>query len=363
MRASRAEITLSKQFRYSLQDTNGYETNKVVMSEAEYIAYALQTGRRPETYMEYPCSKCEEYCIDKSLCAKGKTTCSMTDGSYGTIITKTGYDFANFLLSNGLVSYEAVQRQIDLEKDEYEKAAQAAELKQEASKKAAEIEAQAEAVYKKWLNETTKNYGAESVSENVNIQTQKEIFQHVAGGYDPRVISFLVQIDNIDNPRCRRDIISRLHNHNTASIKTFEHITGTKLAKTEKERKAQLQIISKADYGEPKQFKPRKEAVKADYDNVFYLLNRADNGTKFVESRGRLWRYKDYMFFIQKNDKGGYKATEGKTGLLVANDCKTLTNLKKKIIGMVNGSIFADSIERSIGETGLSPLYTMNGTV
>lgn len=360
MRAAKADAALSKQYRYSLIDANGNDTEKKVMSEAEFIAYALQTGRKPEARFERPCAKCQEsYCIDEDSCIKGKTVCSMTDGKYGTVITKTGYDFANYLINAGLTTYEAVQRQIIHENDEKEKAdLEAARIKDETTK-AAEIEAQAESDYKNWLSEATANYGT-SVSENEKLLVQKEIFMHLLGSFKPQAIRLLVLIDNIENPRCRRDIISYLHNGNTTSIKTFEHITGIKLAKTYKERSAQLEVITKADYCELKQYKPRKEAVAAEYNDMFFILQRGDNGPEFVESRGRLWKYGGYDFYIQIHGKGLYKATEGKSGLKITDSCKTLDDLKKKVSGKVAEVGFIAAIEKNIESYGISPLFEQN---
>lgn len=359
MRAARAETALSKQYRYSLINSDGTDMGKEVLSEAEFIAYALQSGRRPQSYVERPCAKCQEsYCVSEESCTKAKTLHKMTDGKYGTKITKTGYNFANYLINAGLVTYEAVQEQINNENTEKEKAAQEAALVLEEQKRKAEVEAKAEADYEKWLNETTAHYGT-SVSENEKLLIQKDIFMHLVGIFNPRVVQLLVLIDNIENPRCRRDIISLLHNDNDASIKTFEHVTGIKLAKTYKARKAQLEKITKADYRDMKQYKPRKQAVEAEYNDIFYILSR-ESGYVFVECRGRLWRYGGFDFYIQKYGEGHYKATEGRSGLLVTINNKTLDDLKKDVADKVTGSGFSNAIDRSIEKYGLSPIYSPN---
>lgn len=361
MRAAKAQTALAKQYRYSLTDSSGNDLGKVILSEAEFITYALQTGRKPETYVERPCAKCQEYrCVGHELCPKGKTVCSMTNGQYGTVITKTGYDFAKHLINVGLITFEAVQKQINFENSENEKAMQEAERIKEEKIKATEIEARAETDFNDWISKATANYGVASVSENEKLLIQKDIFMHLVGGFNTRVIKLLVLIDNIENPRCRRDIISLLHNDNNASIVTFEHITGIKLAKSYKERKTQLQTITNADYGEMKQYKPRKAAVQSEYNDIFYVLNRVEGSLEFVESRGRLWRYGGFDFYIQKHGQGLYKVTEGRSGLMVINNCKTLGDLKKSVASKVAGNAFSTSIKRNIENCGLSPLYSKN---
>jgi hypothetical protein len=196
-----------------------------------------------------------------------------------------------------------------------------------------------------------------TVSENEKMLIQKEIFIHLAGGFDNRAIRLLVLIDNIDNPRCRRDIVSQLHNNNIASIKTFERITGIKLAKTNKERKAQLETISKTEYSEPKHYKPRKVAVKTEYNDTFYIFRRAENGFEYVECKGKLWRYNNMDFFVQKCEEKHYKATEGKTGLSVASGCKTLSELKKAITEKMSKKGVDAVIERHLEEYGISPMF------
>lgn len=361
MRAANAKAALSKQYRYSLYDENGNETEKKIMREAEFIAYSLQSGRKPETSIEHNCGKCQvTYCPGNDLCSHGKTVYSMSDGRFSTNITKTGYDFANFLINFGLTTFDAVQAKIDSENEEKEKKAQEAVRIEQEQKAAKEAEQQAETEYKEWLREAIANYGCIDASENEKILIQKEIFLDVQQYYHQRVIDLLVCIDNIDNPRCRRDIISRLHNHNPASIRTFEYVTGVKLAKSHKERITQLEVISKADYGAPKQYKPRKTAVPAEYNDIFYVNRRkGDGGIEFVESRGRLWRYNGVDFFIQKDEKDRYKATEGRSGYLMTSNCQTLEELKKSVKSKIAsiGDTFEKSINDVIEKYGISPLY------
>ena len=62
MHAARAKVALSKIYRYSLLDANGDNTGIEVLCVAEYIAYTLQIGWKPDIRIEYPCGKCEKIC-------------------------------------------------------------------------------------------------------------------------------------------------------------------------------------------------------------------------------------------------------------------------------------------------------------
>jgi hypothetical protein len=187
------------------------------------------------------------------------------------------------------------------------------------------------------------------------------------GEYNERARELLVMIDNIDNPRCKKDIISRLHNGNWCSIKTFEHITGIKLEKTQKARRAQIETITKADYKDtPKQFKPRKTTEKVEYSDTFYKVefNYDTKKSEFVEAIGRLWRYNGYDFYVA-HIGDNYRCTEGKTGLLVSsgNTLKEVQDLAKQLTNNMRGGKplqvpFAYMISQAIEKSGLSPLYT-----
>ena len=357
MRAARALDTLQNVFRYTLRDENNNEV-KEVFTEAEFIVYTLQSGRTPEPHQEYPCSKCTVgYCISHETCTKGKTMYYMTDNEYSTQITKTGFDFAQWLITEGLTTFDSVQERIAHVNAETEASKhKAAELERQSQEKAA-AEKQAEDDYKQWLQEAVRNYGGLNTPEGEKVLIQRDVWLDVLGEYSENARGLLVLIDNIDKPYCRRNLISRLHNDNLASIKTFECITGIKLAKTYKARKAQLEQITKADYADqPRQYKPRRVSVKTEYDTPFYILNRDG---EYVEAIGRLWQHNGCDFYIQKDSKGLYKATEGRTGATFCDPCTTLSKLYDTIKSRIEqmGDTFEANVQRYIERNGLSPLY------
>jgi phage protein D len=138
MRAARAVQALEKRYRYTFHDENKKEIGKEVLAEAEFIAYELQNGGRPDARVEKPCSKCTvSRCIDENDCSRGKTKHYIWSGGLGTSISKTGYIFAQWLITEGLTTFAAVQAHIEAEKAEKER------LAQEAAQSAAEQQAAA----------------------------------------------------------------------------------------------------------------------------------------------------------------------------------------------------------------------------
>jgi len=378
MRAARTMDTLEKCYRYSILDKDMNET-KEIMTEAEFIVYSLQNGRELNERIDKPCSKCQvSRCIDAYSCTKGKTKYSLWNEKYGTEITKTGYDFALWLISEELLSFEKVQERIDTETAAKEKTEQETGKKEQEQKIAEESEQEAKEQYKKWLEETTKNYGSlvvdpyvKGITEGEKVLIMRDIFLDIIGHCEEHAKTLLVLIDNIGSLRCRRDLINRLHNGNVASIKTFEHITGIKLAKNYKERCVQLETITKADYKKSKQYKSRKKSEQtkqAAYTDIFYKYQKSENGNtfEFVESQGRLWKYNGYDFYITyvKINRLPYSITEGKTGLIVAreNTLKEAKDAAKEITknmrrGKPMDKPFAEVIEQTINKNGISPLY------
>ena len=374
MRKAKAIPILEKQYRYSISD-DGINGTTEILKESEFIVYALQKGYKLKMYANKPCNNCQVLrCFDES-CTKGKIEYYLWGEKYGVNITKTGYDFALWLISEGLTSFEAVQEKINNETAEKEKADNETDRIEAKQKADAEIQQQTEAKHKKWLIEAAKNYGSlivdpyvKGITEGEKVLIMRDIFLDIVGNFEEHAKTLLVLIDNIGSPLCRRDLIRWLHNGNTASIKTFEYITGIKLAKTQKERRKQLEIITKADYTtRPKQYKPQKPKEQAEYNDIFYKKQLSGTGetknVEFIETKGRLWKCNGYDFFIAYT-KPVYKITEGKTGLLVAsgNTLKEVQKAAREITKNMRGGKpmdmpFAEMIEQAIKNHGISPLY------
>ena len=176
MRAARVIETLEKRYRYDIFDDSMNEI-KEVMTEAEFIIYALQEGRILEEYLNRPCSKCQvARCIDESACTKGKLTYHLKCEKYGTEISKTGYNFACWLIAEGLTTFDNIQMRFNLENAEKARAEQESKKTEQEKKEAAEAEEKAENEYKDWLYETHRNYGGIDTPEGEKIIIQRDIF-------------------------------------------------------------------------------------------------------------------------------------------------------------------------------------------
>ena len=96
--------------------------------------------------------------------------------------------------------------------------------------------------------------------------------------------------------------------------------------------------------------------------------------TQYIEAEGELWSYMSFEFFIEEyNEYGGaceeyringssYRATEGRSGLLIANGHKSPDLLKEhiKITIDTDYDSIIKNIEGSIKSHGASPLYDKN---
>ena len=102
----------------------------------------------------------------------------------------------------------------------------------------------------------------------------------------------------------------------------------------------------------------RESAVFRDRFYMYVLRNDKTKG--FIEGRGMRWYYKGYDFFIQKDYGSTYKASEGKTGLMVKDKCPSTEELKEAIINLFEsmGTKFDEHIDNALEASGIGPLYT-----
>ena len=169
-------------------------------------------------------------------------------------LNKTQYDFVCYLIENGLNTEEKILAydKADIERVKaLQKAEEEEKARQEEEKQRREEEKEK---FKSWMF---------SESENIP-QFQKDIidsiFLAIYGTENSWNYSIAVCINNYNNPLCKEEVISRLHNDNKASIKIFECLTGLKLPKGYKERISYLEGITVSDFKEPVDYKPRKKA-------------------------------------------------------------------------------------------------------
>ena len=160
-------------------------------------------------------------------------------------MNKTQYDFVSYLIDKGFNTEESILT-YDKADTEHFKALQKAEeeekARQEEEKRRREEELEK---FKEWMY---------TESENIP-DFQKEIidaiFLSMYGTENSWNYSLAVCINNYNNPLCKEEVISRLHNDNKASIKIFECLTGLKLPKGYKERITYLEGLTVSDFKEP----------------------------------------------------------------------------------------------------------------
>lgn len=322
------------------------------MSEAEFIADSMKSGKMPGTRIIRTCVICQPFqCDEDVLCKRGKLIYCLADDTSASQISDAGYEFANYLIKSGLITVDSAKiKPFAINTAKETSVALPTEQLEELT---------SESDFLEWLRKAVSLYGINNKQEIEKLAVLKDIFLDIAGRYDDNAKSLLVVIDNIENPICRKDLIKRLTNDNKASIMAFQHVTGIKLAKAFKDRSIQLEKITKADYAvHPLPYKAKLTADQEAYNDTFYIAGEnQDKSVIFIESRGRKWRYNDFDFFIQRHDAGLYMATEGKTGLKVAANCKSIEELQDAIKKKAESDGFDKRIDGFVEKNGLSPLY------
>ena len=175
-------------------------------------------------------------------------------------------------------------------------------------------------------------------SENIP-QFQKNIidsiFLAIYGTENTWNYSLAVCINNYNNPLCKEEVISRLHNDNKASIKIFECLTGLKLPKGYKERVAYLEGLTASDFKEAVDYKPRKKAEHTEEKEVqkeeFYTF-MGDNSWRKVIAEP-ITKYGMDMFIHFEN--GVWKISHAEVGMSLASG-KTKTECMQKLKELVD---------------------------
>ena len=228
-------------------------------------------------------------------------------------LNKTQYDFVLYLIDKGLNTEEKILAYDKSDTEHFEalqKAEDEEKARQEEEKQRREEEKEK---FKSWMF---------SESENIP-QFQKDIidsiFLAIYGTENSWNYSLAVCINNYNNPLCKEEVISRLHNDNKASIKIFECLTGLKLPKWYKERIEYLEGLTVSDFKEPIDYKPRKKAEHTEEKEIqkeeFYTL-MYDNSWKKVIAEP-ITKYGMDMFIHFENDV--WKIYHAEVGMSLAS--------------------------------------------
>jgi len=346
MQKVRAEKTLDNLIR----------CNGNVITNKEFILIKLQEGLIPSIEEDY------SYYSSKLRCdTKPRTDYRLKDqdGSFYHI-TKTEYDYANYLLENNFLDEQKVKefivaennRLLQIAQDEFNQRQQEKEHKETLEREKQE--------YDNWLTEQAENY-----NNNDKLDIAKSIFLDTQGQYNELMLcKFLVLIENIDNPMCKDMLKSWLHTNNPISKKVFYHMTCIKLPSTDKETIPLLNSLSTADYqGIVPYTKKQSNVTKVKKEvitDTFYKLIRKPE-PHYEEVIGVPISKYGLDMFITQDANGTYYISEAKSGLLIIN-ASTKVELMKKLKNTIDmhgiekiNQMIQDNINK-VG-IGISPKY------
>lgn len=266
-------------------------------------------------------------------------------------INKTLYDYCNYIVDTFKSIDEAVNY-VENERLEQERAKAEAEEAEEKQRAEAEKQKRREEEHRCWVISEREKY------INTPIETMcKAIFEYYYGENNKAICDVVILAKDIKNPLSRRDLISRLHNDNKASIKIFEYFTGIKLPKTYKERIEFLKTVQPEQYGEMIEFKPRKKAEHTKKQLEKYYKRMWKDGN-YEEAYGEKIDYNNLTFFAEKVTDY-YAITEATTGILLISDGEltSITKCKVKIKELCDTRNVKKCIDNAIAKGYKSPLY------
>lgn len=342
-RKTKVENELSRAYRY-----NGKIYNAVT-----FLCVKLLEGCYPEKKENY------QYYKRNGELSKPKTLYMYMnpDGKCYFELNKTQYDFVCYLLKNDLNTEESIlaHDKADIERVEALKQAEQEEKTRQQAEK--QKKAEEKEKFQHWMD-----------VESFNIpEFQKEIidtiFISLYGQNNTWNYSLAVCINNYNNPLCKEEVISRLHNDNKASIKIFECLTGLKLPKGYKERKEYLESISVLDFKEAVDYKSRKKREEKEVQKEeFYINERTPDGQQWTKVIAEPFiKYGVDMFIRYSNGsfsislaEAGMKVCDGKTKTECINKLKKFVEDRGKetFLQMVK-----DATDKMYKVTGINPRY------
>ena len=193
----------------------------------------------------------------------------------------------------------------------------------------------------------------------------ESVFLSIYGQSNNWNYSLVALIHNFDDKYCKEEVISRLHNDNKASIKIFECITGLKLPKSYKERKVYLEGLTKEDFQEMVQYKPRKKAEHTEEKEVqkeeFYILLGNFTWNKVLAEP--IKKYGIDMFIWC--DNGTWKLSHAEVGMCITTgrnktECmqKLKTTIDNKGIDAFN-QLVENNKQNIFNRAGMNPRYNV----
>lgn len=164
------------------------------------------------------------------------------DGNTYFELNKTQYDFVCYLVEKELITEEKINKYVEDETARKEAEA----IRQKEEERIMKERAEAEQEETRRVVELLKN-DLENISD-VEKSIASEVFFRIYGEVHDWNYSIIPLIHHFDIPLCKKEVKSRLHNDNRASIKIFEQLTGLKLPKGWKKRIEYLDTITSSDF-------------------------------------------------------------------------------------------------------------------
>lgn len=342
-RKTKIENELDRLYRY-----NGNICNAIT-----FLCIKLLEGCYPEKEENY------QYYKRNGELSKPKTLYKYMnpDGKCYFELNKTQYDFVCYLLEKGLNTEESILAydKADIERmevikqgEQEEKARQEAEEQRKAEEKEN---------FKIWMHKESEKI------PDFQKEIIDSIFFAIYGQQNIWNYSLAVCINNYNNPLCKEEVISRLHNDNKASIKIFECLTGLKLPKGYRERKKYLESITVSDFKEAVDYKPRKKREEKEVQKEeFYINERTPEGQQWTKVIAEPFTKYGVDMFIRCSGgiysislaEAGIKVCDGKTKTECVNNLKKFVDDRGKetFLQMVK-----DATEKMYKAAGINPRY------
>lgn len=349
MQKAKVENTLNSLIRY----------NGSILTEKEFVYIKLSLENAiPEQVENY------QYYKKNGELSKPKTDYRLNfiDPKHNvecySEINKTLYEFACYLLENDFLNEQKVLEYITEEENRFQAAKQIELERQQKEQEERERREQERINFKNWLTEQANNY-----NNTEKLELQKEIFLNEVGTYNTNAIKLLVLIDNFDDPQCKDELREWLAYYNTASLKTFFHITGINLGHTDKAIQERLNNITSKDFQGMIKFKPRKQKEerieKEIITETFYIMIPSPS-PHFEEVTGEAIQKHGLNLFIRESN-GKYLLSECKSGMLVCSGGtkKEVFDNLKRIIDQYTLEGINKRLNELIDKYGISPKYAI----
>lgn len=336
-----------------------YSYNGKIYNAVTFLCVKLLEGCYPEKEENY------QYYKRNGELSKPKTLYMYMnpDGKCYFELNKTQYDFVCYLLENGLNTEKSMLAYDKKDTERIEALKQAEQEEKTRQEAEEERKAKEKENFKIWMRKESEKI------PDFQKEIIDSIFFAIYGQQNTWNYTLAVCINNYNNSLCKEEVIARLHNDNKASIKIFECLTGLKLPKGYKERKAYLDSISVLDFKEAVDYKPwKKREEKEVQKEEFYINERTPEGQRWTKVIAEPFtKYGVDMFIRYSNGnfsislaEAGIKVCDGKTKTECINKLKKFVDSRGKetFLQMVK-----DATEKMYKVTGINPHYKEVTTV